>query len=157
MVEDPETRALAQLRGLGRALDGAVTIPGTRIRVGLDPLIGLVPVVGDWIGAACSAYIVARSVGLGVSGPTVVRMLGILALDLTVGAVPVLGDIFDLGFRANQRNLALLEAHLQRPDHRRRADLAVVLGVAGGLLAIVVGALALTAWLVSALFAAVAG
>jgi Domain of unknown function (DUF4112) len=155
--EEPETRALAQLRGLGRLLDGAVTIPGTRIRVGLDPLIGLVPVVGDWIGALFSAYIVARSVGLGVSGATVLRMLGNLALDLTIGAVPVLGDLFDLGFRANQRNLALLEAHLSRPDHRRRADLAVVLGVAGGLLVTVVGALAVIAWLLGVLLQAVAG
>jgi hypothetical protein len=157
VVEDPDPRAVAQLRGLGRLLDGAVAIPGTKIRVGLDPLIGLVPVVGDWIGALFSAYIVARSVGLGVSGATVLRMLGNLALDLAIGAVPVLGDIFDFGFRANQRNLALLEAHLQAPDRRRRADLAVVLGVTGGLLATVVGALALTAWLVSLLLAAVAG
>lgn len=142
---------LAHLRGLGRALDGAVTIPGLGVRVGLDPLIGLVPVVGDWIGGLLAAYIVVRAAGLGVSAATLLRMLGNLGVDALVGSVPVLGDIFDVGFRANERNLALIEGHMLAPGERRRGDLAVVLIVGGGALAVVVGALALAGWVVASI------
>lgn len=151
----PETStedvALARLRGLSRLLDGAIGIPGTGLRVGLDPLIGLFPVVGDWIGAALSGYIVVRGAALGASGATVIRMLGNLAVDALVGSVPVLGDIFDAGFRANERNMRLIEAHARAPARRGAADLAVVVGVAIGALTIVVGAFALTAWILARL------
>jgi hypothetical protein len=154
---DAGQATLAHLRGVSRVLDGAVAIPGVGVRVGLDPLIGLVPVVGDWIGGLLAGYIVVRAAGVGVGGATLVRMLGNLAVDLLIGAVPVLGDIFDFAFRANERNLRLLAAHLQDPARRRRSDLAVVVVVAGGTLAIVAGAVALTAWLVARLVGAVAG
>jgi hypothetical protein len=157
-TDDPDDQAaLAHLRGLGRILDSAVTIPGTGIRVGLDPLIGLIPGVGDWAGAFFSAYIVVRSVALGVSAATGLRMLGNLGVDLLAGTVPVLGDIFDLGFRANQRNLALLEAHVREPARRRRTDLAVVVAIGLGALALVVGALTLTIWIAARLAGALFG
>ena len=152
-----EETALAQLRGLSRVLDGAITIPGTGIRVGLDPIIGLVPVVGDWIGAALSGYIIVQGARLGVSGATLMRMTGNLVVDLMAGSVPVLGDIFDLGFRANERNLALLSAHMQSPATRRRSDLAVVVGVVGGLLVLTVAVITLSTWLVYSLLQAIFG
>jgi len=152
-----EETALAQLRGLSRVLDGAITIPGTGIRVGLDPIIGLVPVVGDWIGAALSGYIIVQGARLGASGATLMRMTGNLVVDLVVGSVPVLGDIFDLGFRANERNLALISAHVQSPATRRRSDLAVVVGVIGGLLVVAVTVIALSTWLVYSLLQAIFG
>ena len=152
-----EETALAQLRGLSRVLDGAITIPGTGIRVGLDPIIGLVPVVGDWIGAALSGYIIVQGARLGASGATLMRMTGNLVVDLMVGSVPVLGDIFDLGFRANERNLALISAHVQSPATRRRSDLAVVVGVIGGLLVVAVTVIALSTWLVYSLLQAIFG
>lgn len=155
-MSTPEA-TLEHLRGLSKALDGAVTIPGTRVRVGLDPLIGLVPVVGDWIGAGLSAYFVVRAAGLGVSAATGMRMLANLAVDTMVGTVPVLGDIFDLGFRANQRNLALLEDHLRDPARRRAADRVALAVIAVGAVGIVVGALALMAWLVTRLAAGLSG
>lgn len=152
-----EETALAQLRGLSRVLDGAITIPGTGIRVGLDPIIGLVPVVGDWIGAALSGYIIVQGARLGASGATLMRMTGNLVVDLVVGSVPVLGDIFDLGFRANERNLALISAHVQSPATRRRSDLGVVVGVIGGLLVVAVTVIALSTWLVYSLLQAIFG
>jgi len=152
-----EETALAQLRGLSRVLDGAITIPGTGIRVGLDPIIGLVPVVGDWIGAALSGYIIVQGARLGASGATLMRMTGNLVVDLMVGSIPVLGDIFDLGFRANERNLALISAHVQSPATRRRSDLAVVVGVIGGLLVVAVTVIALSTWLVYSLLQAIFG
>ena len=153
-----EETALAQLRGLSRIMDGAITIPGTGIRVGLDPILGfLLPVVGDWIGAATSGYIIVQGARLGVSRATLMRMAGNLAADLVVGSVPVLGDIFDLGFRANERNLALISTHMQSPERRRRSDLAVVIGVIVGLLVLAAATISLSAWLIYKLVEAVAG
>lgn len=152
MQQDAKEQAtLAQLQGLVRALDGG------SLGIGLDPLIGLVPVVGDWVGAGLSGYIIVRAAALGVSAATLVRMIGNLGADLLVGSVPVLGDIFDFGFKANRRNLALLERHLQAPERRRKADLAVVLGVGAGLLVVIVGVLTLSIWLVASLAQAIAG
>ena len=151
-TDNQEQAALAQLRGLVRALDGK-----GGLGIGLDPLIGLVPVVGDWVGAGLSGYIIMRAASLGVSGATVMRMIGNLVADLLVGSLPVLGDIFDFGFKANRRNLALLERHMQAPERRRRADLAVVAGVGVALLAVTVGTLALGIWLVAGLVQAIAG
>ena len=156
-----EETALAQLRGLSRIMDGAITIPGTGIRVGLDPILGfLLPVVGDWIGAATSGYIIVQGARLGASRATLMRMAGNLAADLVVGSVPVLGDIFDLGFRANERNLALISTHMQSPERRRRSDLAAVTGVIGvivGLLVLAAATISLSAWLIYKLVEAVAG
>jgi hypothetical protein len=153
-----EETALAQLRGLTRVMDGAITVPGTGIRIGLDPILGLLlPVVGDWVGAATSGYIIVQGARLGASRATLMRMAGNLAVDLAVGSVPVLGDIFDMGFRANERNLALISAHMQAPERRRRTDLAVVVGVVGGLLLLAVATISLSAWLLYSLIQAVAG
>lgn len=155
--EPNEEATLSQLRGLSRALDGAIGIPGTGIRVGLDPILGLVPGVGDWIGGMLSGWIIIKAAKLGVSGPTLMRMLGNLAVDSVVGSVPVLGDIFDFGFRANERNMRLIEGHVQAPVQRRRADGLVVAGAVFGVLAIVVGAVVLTAWVVAQIFGALFG
>ena len=156
-ISPAEQTALAQLRGLTRVLDGAITIPGTGIRIGLDPIIGLVPVVGDWIGAALSGWIIIQGARLGASSATLVRMTGNLVLDLVVGSVPVLGDIFDLGFRANDRNLALITAHMQAPERRRRSDLAVVVGVGAGLLVVAASVIAFMGWVVYSLLHALFG
>jgi len=156
-VTPTEETALAQLRGLTRVLDSAITIPGTGIRVGLDPVIGLLPVVGDWIGAGLSGWIIVQGARLGVSRATLMRMAGNLAVDLVAGSVPVLGDIFDLGFRANERNLALISTHMQAPERRRRTDLAVVTGVVVGLLVLAVATISVSAWLIYMLVQAVAG
>ncbi len=156
-ISPTEETALAKLRGLSRVLDGAITIPGLGIRVGLDPIIGLVPVVGDWIGAALASYIIVQGARLGVSKATLLRMVGNLVVDLLAGSIPVLGDIFDLGFRANDRNLALIEQHMLQPARRRRTDLAVVGAVVGSLLVVAVGTVALGAWLVHTVLQALVG
>lgn len=156
-ISPAEQTALAQLRGLTRVLDGAITIPGTGIRVGLDPIIGLLPVVGDWIGAALSGWIIVQGARLGASRATLMRMTGNLVVDLVVGSVPVLGDIFDLGFRANDRNLALITTHMQAPERRRRSDLAVVVGVGVGLLVVAASVITVMAWAVYSLLQALFG
>lgn len=125
---------------LARVLDSAVKIPGTGIRIGADAVFGLVPVVGDIAGAALSGYIVLASARLGAPASTLVRMVINIGIDTVVGAVPVLGDMFDVGWRANMRNVELLDVHLGESEKARRANRLVVAGVVAGLLALAVGA-----------------
>lgn len=138
----------AQARALARLLDTIVRVPGTEIRLGLDPLLGLVPGVGDLLGGALSAYVLVLAARSGASTTVLVRMLGNLGLDALVGAVPLLGDLFDVGFKANARNVALLERHLASPRATARASGAIVAAVVVAALLLVVGGIAATVWLV---------
>lgn len=115
-----QERALRRLERLARLLDGAIRIPGLGLRVGLDALVGLVPVVGDLAGAALSGHLVRQALRLGASRRTVARMLANVALESAVGMVPLLGDAFDAVFRANERNVRLLREDL-RGRRRTRA------------------------------------
>lgn len=138
------TDPAANLRSLARLLDAAVTIPGTNIRFGLDSVIGLVPGLGDMAGAAMSGYIVLASARLGAPAPVLVRMVTNVAIDAVVGSVPLLGDVFDVGWRANIRNTDLLDRHLAAPAATRRASVGVVAGIVVLLVLLAVGAVALT-------------
>ena len=111
-LETPAGTQLARARAVARVLDSAIGIPGTTFRIGLDPLFGLVPGLGDLAGAAASGYIVLTGIQLGVSRIVVMRMLANVAMDTLVGTVPVLGDLFDAGWKANNRNVALIERHV---------------------------------------------
>jgi hypothetical protein len=135
-------RRVERLKTLTRLLDTAFQIPGTRIRFGLDALIGIIPGIGDAIGAVFSAGIVFQAARLGVSQATLIRMMGNVALDTIVGEIPLLGDLFDAGWKANTRNLALLEAHLQQPATTSRTSRRTLLVVGGGLLLLLAGVIA---------------
>ena len=106
----PEERAriIARLRWLARLMDTAFEVPGTGWRFGIDPIIGLAPGLGDAITTVVSAYIVAEAVRLGVPRWTIARMIGNVAIDALIGLVPLLGDLFDAGFKSNVRNLRLM-------------------------------------------------
>ena len=112
----PQSRAdrLARLDAFASLLDTAFLVPGTNIRFGIDALIGLVPGIGDTITTLMSLYIVHEARQLGAPRHLIVRMLGNVALDGVVGAVPLLGDAFDVMWRANRRNLALLRQWLAK-------------------------------------------
>jgi hypothetical protein len=142
LVGTHETRQLERLRTITRLLDNAVRVPGTDIRFGLDALIGLVPGIGDAIGAIFSSFIVFHAARLGVSKSTLLRMMANVGLDTIVGEVPLLGDLFDFGWKANSRNLALLEQHLERPATARRGSKRVLLLLSAGLLVLLVGVIA---------------
>jgi len=152
-----EQRELAHLDRVSHLLDAAIRIPGTNIRFGLDPILGLIPGVGDWAGALGSGYILVHAAGLGAARPTLLRMATNIGVDLLAGSVPVLGDLFDVGWRANQRNLALLRAHLEAPEQRRRADRGFVVLLLVGLGVLLVASVGLSLWLLAALLQAVFG
>jgi hypothetical protein len=111
---DPRAERLARLDMLASLLDTAFVVPGTNIRFGVDALVGLVPGIGDALTTAVSLYIVHEARQLGAPWHVVSRMLANVALDGIVGAVPILGDAFDVMWRANRRNVALLREHLER-------------------------------------------
>lgn len=105
---------LKRLRRLAKLLDEAVGIPGTKLRVGLDSLVGLVPLAGDGLTAVTSGYIIHRAKKLGVRKRTLTKMYRNVALDMLIGIVPLVGDVLDVGFKSNTRNLRLLEKDLER-------------------------------------------
>lgn len=117
-------RQLQEMRAFARVMDGAVRVPGTRIEVGLDAILGLLPGVGDLLTGALSLSIVYRAWRLGASAAALVQMLCNLALDVVIGSVPVAGDVFDLVWKANQRNVDLLARDLtaQQQHHAAAAD-----------------------------------
>jgi len=143
IVRDLRAPRIERLRSLTKLLDSAFQIPGTRFRVGLDALVGVIPGIGDAIGAIFSAAIVFQAARLGASKATLARMVGNVALDTIVGEIPLLGDLFDAGWKANTRNLALLEAHLQRPTATRRSSRRVLLLLGAALLVLLAGVIAL--------------
>lgn len=146
-----ESAYLERARGLARLLDRAVSVPGTRIGFGLDGLLGLIPGVGDAAGGALSLYVLYLAHRAGAPGSVLVRMAGNVALDTVVGGVPLLGDLFDLGFKANLRNIDLLERSAVDPRSARRASRLFLAGIFGLLALVLVGIIALVAIGVSAL------
>ncbi len=110
--------ALARVNAVARMMDSLFAVPGTRLRLGLDSIIGLVPVVGDVLGQAVAAYLIWEARQLGVSKLTLWRMVGNTLVDTVVGAVPVVGDVFDVAFKANMKNLRLLQRHLEKHGYR---------------------------------------
>jgi hypothetical protein len=141
-VATVDHRQLERLRRVGYLLDNSIPIPGTRYRLGIESLISLVPGVGDIAGGILSLYIIAQSAGLGAPRSLLVRMGLNVAIDTLVGEVPILGDLFDIGYKPNLRNLALLEGYLRQPTEIRRSStrLVVLLGI--GLLLLTVAAIA---------------
>ena len=146
----PNQSALDRIRTMTHVLDNAIVIPGTDIRFGLDPILGLLPGGGDAIGSVMSVYIVAECLRLGLPKATLTRMLSNLFLDTLVGAVPMAGDLFDMGWKANSRNLKLLEAHLNDPAPQTAADRQFIVLILLGLIGILAIALVLTTLLVAA-------
>lgn len=153
MVAIAESATEARTRRLARLLDSEFRVPGTRWRFGLDGLLGLVPGVGDAAGLALSSYVIVQAVGLGARGATVVRMVANVAVDAAFGVVPVLGWAFDFWFKANNRNLRLLERHGIDPtgtqEWSRRSLRRTLLLVVVSTVVLVVAMFALLAWLVS--------
>lgn len=110
---DPHS-ARRRIEAMEQVLERAFVIPGINRPVGLDAIVGLIPVVGDIIAMGMGAYIVWEARNLGMSKWQLIRMAGNVAMDSAVGAVPVVGDLFDFMFRSNSRNLRIVKKHLDK-------------------------------------------
>ena len=135
-------RFRAAERRIGRvthALDELVAVPGTSVRVGLDPVIGLIPVVGDAVAAVVGVWVIGEAARFGIPRLVLGRMAVNLLVDLAIGAIPFLGDLFDFAFRSNSANLELFRRHALDPAASTRGEQAFF----AGLLLVLVG----LAWL----------
>ncbi len=124
---DAKASTVRRLRRLSYLLDNAIPIPGTRYRVGLDPILGLLPGAGDFLGTALSAYIVLEAARIGLPRASLIQMVTNIIFETVLGSVPVLGDVVDATWKANTKNLALVEEHLDVPQSnvpqsRQRTD-----------------------------------
>jgi hypothetical protein len=104
---------LNRIRKFSRLMDTAIGIPGTKFRIGLDPIIGLVPGAGDIVDTAFSAYLIYLATRFNIPQKTLGKMIYNIGLEAVIGSVPLVGDIFDAFYKSNMRNLALLEEHLE--------------------------------------------
>lgn len=152
---DSRATRLRRLRSLSRLLDNAIVIPGTGYRIGLDPIIGLIPGGGDTAGLVLSSYIVLEAARLGASKSLLGQMAFNILLETLVGTVPVVGDIFDATWKANARNIEILETELHLPHHQERRNrwFAILLLLLLGL--VFVGCLVLSVLLLRSLWQAI--
>ena len=144
--DEKREAAIRRVDAHAHLLDNSIPVPGTGMRFGLDALIGLVPGFGDAAGALLSSWIVLEGARLGAGFTVVVRMLLNVAVEAVVGAIPLLGDLFDAGWKANVRNIRLLHQAIDTPGATRRSSTVFVLLVFLVLAALFAGTLFL-AWL----------
>jgi hypothetical protein len=142
---------LARFRRLAIALDARWRVPGTPVRFGWDALLGLLPGVGDALGGLLGGYGLFVATRLGAPGVVLARMLLNLVIDVSVGTIPLFGDVFDVGWAGNLRNLSLLERWLAQPHRTRRQSWAlfglVALALAGVGIAVVLTLVRVLKWL----------
>ena len=146
---------LQRLRRYALWMDAGFRVPFTSLRFGVDPIIGLVPGLGDAAGALMAGWVLLEAVRLGASRTTLMRMAGNIATDTVLGVVPVVGDIVDVVWKANLRNVALLERHAADAPGARAADRRFVIVLLGAVallcLAVAIGGVLLGAALARAI------
>lgn len=124
MITQTERKAstLKRLRRISHVLDNAIPIPGTKFRFGIDPILGLIPGGGDTVSAFFAAYIVWEAATLGLPKEILMRMFSNILFDTFAGSIPVAGDLFDVAWKANAKNVALLEDYLKLPESKEKPD-----------------------------------
>lgn len=148
-MRDSDARTVAALRKWSVLLDSAFRVPGTNLTFGLDPVLGLIPWIGDMTTPLFSAVLLLHAVRMRIPKIVQLRMLMNAAIDFGIGVVPVVGDLFDFGWKANVRNLALLERHAHPGNTAALSDWAFVLIVLGVLALLAITPVLLLSWLLS--------
>ncbi len=140
------SQKINRLRRLSQILDNAISIPGTQYSLGLDPILGLIPGGGDTIAGALGAYIIIEAARMGIPREIIWKMVGNILFDSVAGTVPVVGDLFDVAWKANIRNMTLLEDHFSVTPEEEiyKSNIIFLIGLTVLLLIIVVGFAALT-------------
>ena len=150
--DDGREHLLAIADVLAKALDTTVKIPGTSLSIGLDPLLGLIPGIGDALANLMGAIILGLATRLRVPRIVLARMSLNLLINGVVGAIPIAGDLFSVWFQSNMRNAALLRAAAIKPDRETRPDWLYVGGIVGGTVALMLLAIAFVVWVVAQLW-----
>lgn len=148
--QSPVTARLAWLRQISRLLDSAFEVPGTSWRFGLDPIVGLIPGIGDLLSPLFTVAILAQAMQLRVPKIVQARMLINVAIDTLVGSIPLLGDLFDFAWKANDLNFALMERHACEGRRASPGDWAFVLLMILLVLALAALPFVVLGWLLSA-------
>jgi hypothetical protein len=144
-----DDRAVAALRKWSVLLDSAFRVPGTRVTFGLDPILGLIPGIGDWTSPLFAALVLVHAARLRIPRVVQLRMLINAAIDFGIGIIPVVGDLFDFGWKANVRNLDLLERHARPGTVAGSGDWLFVLLVLVILFAVAAIPVLIGAWILS--------
>jgi hypothetical protein len=145
---------LSGARALAHLLDDSIRIPVVGVRFGLDPVIGLIPGLGDFAVAILSGYVVVLGARLGAPRSVIIRMIGNVAVDTIGGSIPLLGDVFDFGFKSNIRNVALLDRWIDQPGRTHAASRRAVGFTVLALSLLALASIALTVVTARALFIA---
>lgn len=148
---------LERLRRLSNLWDNYLTIPGTPLRVGLESLIGLLPIGGDVLGVIFSSYILIEAARMGLPKATLGRMFLNVVIDGVVGAVPILGDLFDTTWKANTKNVNLLEAHLHSPKPSRKVDRSFFILLFVGFMLVIIALVTITVIIIRLVLQAING
>lgn len=148
-MQESHARTLAALRRWSVLLDSAFRVPGTNLTFGLDPILGLIPGLGDLTSPLFAALLLLHAVRMRIPRVVQVRMLINAAVDLLGGLIPVLGDLFDFGWKANARNLALLERYAHPESKATKGDWIFVLSIVGVLAALMTIPVMFAVWLLS--------
>lgn len=152
LLTSDEAESRQRLETLAWLFDQSIKIPILNYRIGLDVIIGLFPGVGDLISAAVSTYLVSEAARLGASKMTLMRMAGHVLMDTALGSIPFIGDLFDATYKANTRNVKLLNEHLQSPHRvqKKNTQLVILIGIVifGGALLSLVVLFLLVRWMV---------
>jgi hypothetical protein len=148
-MHDSHVRTLTALRKWSVLLDSAFRVPGTNLSFGLDPILGLIPGLGDLTTPLFAALLLLHGVRMRIPRLIQLRMLINAVIDLLIGFVPVVGDFFDFGWKANVRNLALLERYAHPESKPTKGDWIFVLSIVGVLLAVTVIPIMFAVWLLS--------
>lgn len=144
-----QEQRIAALRHVARLLDSAYEVPGTTYRVGLDPIVGLVPGIGDLVSPLFTIALLWQSQDLNLPRVVQWRMLFNVAIDTVIGIVPLVGDLFDFAWKANEMNIALLERHAFEERPASLADWAFVVGLTVLLIALAALPFVLAGWLLT--------
>ncbi len=155
MTKDSNFSTRPHLDRLAWLLDSSIRVPGTQFRIGLDGLIGLIPGLGDAAGSVVSSYIIAHAARVGVPKSTLIRMAFNVLIESLVGLVPVFGDLFDFAWKANSRNVRLLQQYSLDPRRTTNRNRVFVIILCVVLITLIVGivwlGIVIIAWLVQAL------
>ena len=148
-LNEGQRQRLIALRRIAELMDSAFVVPGTTYRIGLDPIIGLVPWIGDLVSPAFTVALLWQARDVRIPKVVLLRMIFNAAIDALIGSVPLLGDLFDFGFKANQMNFALLEKHAYEEHRGSVGDWLFVLMMIAVVVLLAAVPFLLAGWLIS--------